>query len=72
MFLAGRASARADEKTIDVHFYCDVLVIGLRLGGLHKQKTLPCNQHSQKAQTCLMQLGLLHSVTASEKEKQQQ
>ncbi len=38
-----------------VHFYCDVLVRGLSLGGLRKQKALRCNQHSQKAQTCLMQ-----------------
>lgn len=36
-------------------FYCDVFVRALSLSGLRKQKALHRNQHSQKAQTCLMQ-----------------
>lgn len=52
--LAALPSAKADQKTIDVHFYCDVLVRAPSLSGLHKQKALHRNQHSPKAQTCLI------------------
>lgn len=43
------------KKTIDMHFYCDVLVRALSLSGLRKQKALLCNQHFPKAQTWLTQ-----------------
>ena len=42
------------KKPWHEHFHCDVLVRGLGLGGLRKQKALCGNQPPHKAQTCLM------------------
>lgn len=70
MLLAGPSVGAYQKNYWHVHFYCDVLVRGLGLGGLRKQTALRCNQHSQKAPTCLMRnLECSPSVTGSEEEK---
>lgn len=70
MLLAGPPSARADQNNWHARFYCDVLFRGLSLCGLRKQKALCCNQHSQRAETCLMQAwNAPHYHCQKEKEK---
>lgn len=49
--------------------YCDVLVRAPSLSGLHKQKALHCNQHSDKAQTCLTQTWIAPLCHCQQKEK---